>query len=620
MTTAPAVVSTALQLNDVRKVYTMGDGSEVVALDHATLTLGSDEMVALVGPSGSGKTTLCSIAGGILSATEGTIVVGGEDISDHDAKELTKFRQDKVGFVFQSVNLVPFLNARENLFVVDELGKRTGAPAKQRADQLLEELGLADRAKNLPSQLSGGQRQRVAIGRALMNDPALVLFDEPTSALDTKLGEQVMELIRNEMKSPWHRSHRGDPRRTDHALLRPQRPHHRRPPRRLTASPSGPDPNRQPVLPDPTPTDRQSFRTRPVTDRQSFRTRQRTGRTERAWRGRDRCRHAASWRPCLQRSRPSSLRRTFGDFEAVAGIDLDVPYGRDLRLPRPERRRQVDDGEDAVHVARHHVGIGDRRRLRRRHTARRDPSADRRGAAGLVDRRQADRTRDAPSPGSALRTDQEGHRQRMDDVIGLVDIGDAIDNRVESYSGGMKRRLDLAMSLIHRPQVLFLDEPTTGLDPASRSSVWAEVQRLNREFGMTIFLTTQYLEEADELADRVGIIANGLIQAEGVPDALKREIGTDLIQAEVAGDPEVAAAALRAIDGIDEVQTHHNELAVVTANGAALIAQVAVALDGCGVPVTSLTLRTPTLDDVYLHVTGSHFSESDTSPEMETTS
>ncbi len=203
MTSAPAAAptSTALQLNDVRKVYTMGDGSDVVALDHATLTLASDEMVALVGPSGSGKTTLCSIAGGILSATEGTIVVGGEDISDHDAKELTKFRQNKVGFVFQSVNLVPFLNARENLLVVDELGKRTGAPAKARADQLLEELGLADRAKNLPSQLSGGQRQRVAIGRALMNDPALVLFDEPTSALDTKLGEQVMELIQGEMKS-----------------------------------------------------------------------------------------------------------------------------------------------------------------------------------------------------------------------------------------------------------------------------------------------------------------------------------------------------------------------------------------------------------------------------------
>ncbi|TVR22372.1 MAG: ABC transporter ATP-binding protein [Ilumatobacter sp.] len=190
----------ALHLDDVRKVYPMGD-AEVVALASANLTVGSDEMVALVGPSGSGKTTLCSIAGGILSATAGRITVGGQDITGFSDKELTSFRQESVGFVFQAVNLVPFLTARENLIVVDELGRRTGAPARERADQLLEELGLADRAKNLPSQLSGGQRQRVAIGRALMNEPDLVLFDEPTSALDTELGEQVMELIRSEMKS-----------------------------------------------------------------------------------------------------------------------------------------------------------------------------------------------------------------------------------------------------------------------------------------------------------------------------------------------------------------------------------------------------------------------------------
>jgi putative ABC transport system ATP-binding protein len=190
----------ALQMNAVRKVYSMAD-NEVVALDHASLTIDSDEIVALVGPSGSGKTTLCSIAGGILSATEGSVVVGGEEITGYDAKQLTRFRQNKVGFVFQSVNLVPFLTARENLLVVDELGKRTGAAARQRADRLLEELGIADRSKNLPSQLSGGQRQRVAIGRALMNEPQLVLFDEPTSALDTQIGAQVMELIRSEMKS-----------------------------------------------------------------------------------------------------------------------------------------------------------------------------------------------------------------------------------------------------------------------------------------------------------------------------------------------------------------------------------------------------------------------------------
>jgi putative ABC transport system ATP-binding protein len=199
-TATPAATGTALKMEAVRKTYQVGD-DDVVALDHASLEVGSDEIIALVGPSGSGKTTLCSIAGGILSATDGSVVVGGHDITEYSAKQLTDFRREEVGFVFQSVNLVPFLTARENLLVVDEIGRRTGSKAKQRAEQLLEELGLADRANNLPGQLSGGQKQRVAIGRALMNEPSLVLFDEPTSALDTKLGDQVVHLIRDEMKS-----------------------------------------------------------------------------------------------------------------------------------------------------------------------------------------------------------------------------------------------------------------------------------------------------------------------------------------------------------------------------------------------------------------------------------
>ncbi len=192
----------ALVMKGIRKIYRVG-GDDIVALDHVDLTIGSDEIVALVGPSGSGKTTLCSIAGGLLSATEGSVLIGGHDISHASARELTDFRRTSVGFVFQAVNLVPFLTARENLLVVDELAgrrlRRRGA--KRRADQLLEERGLADRAANLPAQLSGGQRQRVAIGRALMNDPELVLFDEPTSALDSKLGDQVVRLIRDEMKA-----------------------------------------------------------------------------------------------------------------------------------------------------------------------------------------------------------------------------------------------------------------------------------------------------------------------------------------------------------------------------------------------------------------------------------
>ncbi len=189
----------ALQLRDVRKVYRSGD-EDVVALDHATLDVDDDEIVALVGPSGSGKTTLLSISGGLLTPTEGSVRVRGTEISDFGQKELTRFRGANVGFVFQSVNLVPFLNATENLMVVADMNGQPRGPARARSTQLLDELGLGHRTRNLPDELSGGERQRVAIGRALMNEPELVLFDEPTSALDTKLGEQVMELIRTEVK------------------------------------------------------------------------------------------------------------------------------------------------------------------------------------------------------------------------------------------------------------------------------------------------------------------------------------------------------------------------------------------------------------------------------------
>ena len=193
-------VGNALEMRGITKIYKVAD-EEVTALDHVDLTVASDEIVALVGPSGSGKTTLCSIAGGLLSPTDGSVLVAGQEISGYSGRQLTEFRRESVGFVFQTVNLIPFLTARENLLVVDEIGRRLGRVARDRADQLLEELGLANRAANLPAQLSGGQKQRVAIGRALMNDPSLVLFDEPTSALDSSLGDQVVHLIRNEMKA-----------------------------------------------------------------------------------------------------------------------------------------------------------------------------------------------------------------------------------------------------------------------------------------------------------------------------------------------------------------------------------------------------------------------------------
>jgi ABC-2 type transport system ATP-binding protein len=201
--------------------------------------------------------------------------------------------------------------------------------------------------------------------------------------------------------------------------------------------------------------------------------------------------------------------------------------------------------------------------------------------------------------------------QRLAELRQLVDIGDALDQRIKSYSGGMKRRIDLAAALVHNPEVLFLDEPTTGLDPISRAKVWDEVRRLNTELGMTIFLTTQYLEEADELADRVGIIDHGRIVAEDTPEALKRSVGSDLIIIQV-DDVEAARAAVSGVPGVDSVDIHDNELTVATSDGPATVSPTVVALNNAGVAVRTLTLRAPTLDDVFLTLTGNRLQQEET--------
>ncbi|MCU1373520.1 MAG: daunorubicin resistance transporter ATP-binding subunit [Actinomycetia bacterium] len=196
--------------------------------------------------------------------------------------------------------------------------------------------------------------------------------------------------------------------------------------------------------------------------------------------------------------------------------------------------------------------------------------------------------------------------QRLAELRQLVDIGDALGKPISTYSGGMRRRLDLAAALVHNPEVLFLDEPTTGLDPVSRARVWEEVRRLNQQLGMTIFLTTQYLEEADELCDRVGILNAGRLVAEGTPTDLKRAVGNDVIIARLDGDATAARAAVATVAGVAGVDARGSELVVTATNGAATIGPVAVALNDGGFPVRDLTLRTPTLDDVFLELTGSH--------------
>jgi len=201
--------------------------------------------------------------------------------------------------------------------------------------------------------------------------------------------------------------------------------------------------------------------------------------------------------------------------------------------------------------------------------------------------------------------------RRLRELGPLIDLGEALDHRIGTYSGGMRRRLDLAAALIHNPGVLFLDEPTTGLDPATRARVWDEIRRLNRDDGITIFLTTQYLEEADTLTDRVGIINRGRLITEGTPTELKRSLGSDVIIARVDGGAARACTAVREVTGVDQAEVHGEELSIRVRNGPAALSPVAVALDGCGVAVRELTLRTPTLDDVFLELTGDHIRDDD---------
>ena len=196
--------------------------------------------------------------------------------------------------------------------------------------------------------------------------------------------------------------------------------------------------------------------------------------------------------------------------------------------------------------------------------------------------------------------------RRLVEVLQLVDIGSAIDRLIGTYSGGMRRRLDLAAALMHNPSVLFLDEPTTGLDPQSRVAVWQEVRRLNEELGMTIFLTTQYLEEADELAGRVGIISAGRLLREGTPAELKHLAADDVIEVMLDSTDGVILAGIEYMPGVRSLVYDAPMLRIRCEGGAQLVSPLALALADAGVNVHSVTLREPTLDDAFLELTGQH--------------
>jgi len=212
----------------------------------------------------------------------------------------------------------------------------------------------------------------------------------------------------------------------------------------------------------------------------------------------------------------------------------------------------------------------------------------------------------------------EERRKRSEELLTRVGLTEAADRKVKGYSGGMKRRLDLALALVHHPRVIFLDEPTTGLDVQSRSALWVEVGRLAKEDGVTVFLTTQYLEEADVLADRVGIIDHGRIVAEGTPEKLKAEIACSTVEA-VPANPDQQGAVTAVLERFGQQTTGYGpgSVAVQLTSSNGNLAEIVRALDAEGVVLSQLQIHEPTLDDVFLAKTGRHLEGAGDQEEQE---
>jgi ABC-2 type transport system ATP-binding protein len=205
---------------------------------------------------------------------------------------------------------------------------------------------------------------------------------------------------------------------------------------------------------------------------------------------------------------------------------------------------------------------------------------------------------------------------RADELLGRFDLAAAAGRLVRTYSGGMQRRLDVALGLINRPQVLFLDEPTAGLDPESRTAMWDEIGRLAADDGLTILLTTHYLEEADRLASRVAIVDRGRIVAEGTPDELKGQLHGDAVHIDLADHTErgTLLAVLERVPAVREIRMDGNHVSARADEGAAALPAVLAALDDAGVPVRAATVARPSLDDVYLRYAGRRFADADQQP------
>jgi len=308
----------------------------------------------------------------------------------------------------------------------------------------------------------------------------------------------------------------------------------------------------------------------------------------------------------------TKLRKRYGEVQALDGVGFAVREGEVFgllgpngagksttvrvlaTLTKPDSGSAVVAGNDVV----------------------RDPNAVRRSIGYVPQSSGVDRDATGREnlmlQGRIQRLRGRDLRRRVDELLELVGLSDAADRLARTYSGGMKRRLDIALGLVHRPSVLFLDEPTTGLDPEARTAMWEELGTLAHRESLTILLTTHYLEEADQLADRLAIVSRGRIVVEGTPEELKRGLRGEAVSVRLAdGDRIRAEAVVGLLEGVHETTAEGEVLRMRVDSGARAIPSILSALESNGVSVEAVASHRPSLDDVYLHYTGYEFDEDD---------